>query len=446
MMQAQTLPISVNSAGPAPAAAAARGQSGNGAPENTPFGQTLSREIEQRQQARSQAPAPAPQQQAKPAQAQAGRNESKAPAKAAEGTAKQERAEAGDAAEAQAASGSSPAGAAEADEAAASAVESAAVTPVTDMLALVASMAAPAVAAPIEGDPAAAVTADPAAAGAALAAAIAPVAPLAGAEVLATAVTVAPAAGLAVAHDNATPGSTAIPETAQEAGGMFVGALAQAAQGNRAQQAAQQGAPAGAAPQQDGAALAALTERIADSAAAATPSAQETSFVSQVQAARLEQVQANPLAAGDRLPARVGTPAWDRQLGQKIVWMVAGADQSATLTLNPPDLGPVQVVLNVTNDQATVNFTSAQPEVRQALETAMPKLREMMGESGITLGSATVNAGMPEQQQQAQRENDARNGNGGGNGRGLNEAGGEGNAPAAPVRRTALPGQVDTFA
>ena len=45
--------------------------------------------------------------------------------------------------------------------------------------------------------------------------------------------------------------------------------------------------------------------------------------------------------------------------------MTAGALQTASLTLNPPNLGPLQVVLNVTHDQATASFFAAQPEVRQ---------------------------------------------------------------------------------
>lgn len=102
--------------------------------------------------------------------------------------------------------------------------------------------------------------------------------------------------------------------------------------------------------------------------------------------------------ATERLTPRVGTPAWDQALGQKVVWMVAGEQQSASLTLNPPDLGPLQVVLNVSNSQANATFIAAQPEVRQALEAALPKLRDMLGEAGIQLGQASVNSGEPNQQ------------------------------------------------
>jgi flagellar hook-length control protein FliK len=115
-------------------------------------------------------------------------------------------------------------------------------------------------------------------------------------------------------------------------------------------------------------------------------------------AAVFEAAQA-AAAPADRIAARVGTAAWDQQVGQKIVWMVAGEEQSASLTLNPPDLGPLQVVLSVTNDQASVTFSSSQQEVRQALENALPRLREMMGENGIALGNATVDAGMPDGRQ-----------------------------------------------
>lgn len=103
-------------------------------------------------------------------------------------------------------------------------------------------------------------------------------------------------------------------------------------------------------------------------------------------------------AAGKHLAPSVGTAAWGQALGEKLVWMASGNQQTASLTLNPPNLGPLQVVVNVSNDQATANFFAAQPEVRQALESAFPRLREMMNEAGIQLGQATVSAETPQQQ------------------------------------------------
>ena len=166
------------------------------------------------------------------------------------------------------------------------------------------------------------------------------------------------------------------------------------------------------------------------------------------QPAMLEAAEA-AAAASEGLSARVGTGQWENQVGQKIVYMVGSEEQTASLTLNPPDLGPLQVVLSVSNDQASVTFSANQEEDRQALENAQPRLREMMSESGIALGNASVNAGMPDSSQA--REQAARNGGGfNGNGRGRGD-GGNVVEEAAPrtVTRTAMlgdRGMVDTFA
>lgn len=170
----------------------------------------------------------------------------------------------------------------------------------------------------------------------------------------------------------------------------------------------------------------------------------------QAQAARLDAV-GNPAAMpGDRIPARLGTQAWDNQVSQRIVYMV-GKEQAATLTLNPPDLGPVQIVLSVSNDQATVAFSADQLEVRQALENAMPRLREMMSESGIALGNATVDANVPDQRQQQQ--DSERRAQAGQNGTGVVNGDGQDATPAlnevAPRTRTVAlgdRGMVDLFA
>lgn len=147
-----------------------------------------------------------------------------------------------------------------------------------------------------------------------------------------------------------------------------------------------------------------------------------------------------PTAHVDKLTPAVGTPAWDQALGQKIVWMAQGGEQTASLTMNPPDLGPMQVVLSVSNNQATVDFMAAQPEVRQALEAALPRLRDMMGESGIQLGQANVSAGG--QQQFAGFEGGGRSG-----GRGTaDHAGAEAPQLRQGVVRIARDGAVDTFA
>ena len=111
-----------------------------------------------------------------------------------------------------------------------------------------------------------------------------------------------------------------------------------------------------------------------------------------------------------RLEARVGTPAWDGALAQKVTWMVTQQLQVAQLQLNPPNLGPMEVMLTVGNGpdpQTRIEFTSPHLAVREAIQAALPHLREMMADNGISLGSATVSADSFQQQAQAGRQDHA---------------------------------------
>jgi len=104
------------------------------------------------------------------------------------------------------------------------------------------------------------------------------------------------------------------------------------------------------------------------------------------------------LGSSNQIHAYPGKTGWDQAISQKIVWMVGAAEQTATLSLNPPDLGPLQIVINVSNQMADTTFISNNAEVRQALQDGIANLREKMAESGIQLGQANVNSGGRPQQ------------------------------------------------
>lgn len=179
---------------------------------------------------------------------------------------------------------------------------------------------------------------------------------------------------------------------------------------------------------------------------AAQPNAATVVPTALQQAMSLSQQAALSGQAVQRLTPAVGSQGWDQAVGQKVLWMANGGLQSASLTLNPPDLGPLQVVLHVTNDHADATFITAQPEVKQALENAMPKLREMMDQAGIQLGQATVNTGTPNQQQSSNQQQ-ARGASGSSGFSGGNDDA-EIHVATVPVRPASSGGQglVDTFA
>lgn len=86
----------------------------------------------------------------------------------------------------------------------------------------------------------------------------------------------------------------------------------------------------------------------------------------------------------------LGNKEWADDFSQKIRWVSTQQNQVAELHLNPPDLGPLSIVLKISDNQATALFTSPHSAVRDAVENAVPKLREILADNGIMLGDATV--------------------------------------------------------
>ena len=89
--------------------------------------------------------------------------------------------------------------------------------------------------------------------------------------------------------------------------------------------------------------------------------------------------------AASGLAPRVGSPDWAPALSDRVAWMVEGEVKQADLQLNPPELGPLEVRISMVDDEARITFTASHPQVREALETALPKLRDMLGSSGVQL-------------------------------------------------------------
>lgn len=122
----------------------------------------------------------------------------------------------------------------------------------------------------------------------------------------------------------------------------------------------------------------------------------------------------NPAVASERrglLPVglqSIGLPVthqkWGQALGQRVVYMASQQLQQAQITLNPEKLGPVQIRLQIDHDQkVNVVMTAQHGVTREAMEAAMPRLREMLEQAGIDVGSVDVN----DQKQFADSEKEA---------------------------------------
>ncbi|MDP2399265.1 MAG: flagellar hook-length control protein FliK [Burkholderiales bacterium] len=93
-----------------------------------------------------------------------------------------------------------------------------------------------------------------------------------------------------------------------------------------------------------------------------------------------------------RIEVPVSQTGWSEAFAQRVLLLAGKQQQSAELHLNPPDLGPVSIVLSMDNDLANVFFSSPLVPVREAIENAMPTLREALGQAGIQLGEASVSS------------------------------------------------------
>lgn len=107
----------------------------------------------------------------------------------------------------------------------------------------------------------------------------------------------------------------------------------------------------------------------------------------------LEPVSGVPSTAQPSvLTASVGTTEWQQNLGQQLACFTREGIHHAELRLHPEDLGSLHISLRINNDQVQLHFAAADHQVRAALETAMPHLRNSLAESGISLGQTNVAA------------------------------------------------------
>lgn len=87
-------------------------------------------------------------------------------------------------------------------------------------------------------------------------------------------------------------------------------------------------------------------------------------------------------------------PMHDRRfaeaLGGRLQWLAEQGGGEVRLRLSPEGLGPVEIRLHLDGDRVDLAMHASLAETRQALEQALPKLREMLAQGGLQLGQADV--------------------------------------------------------
>ncbi|MBO9716428.1 MAG: flagellar hook-length control protein FliK [Pseudoxanthomonas sp.] len=167
------------------------------------------------------------------------------------------------------------------------------------------------------------------------------------------------------------------------------------------------------------------------------PAATATPFVLP-QATTTSPAAAPALSAPHAPVPQLHGEAFADDVGTHVQWLAEQKIGHAHIRISPQDLGPVEIRLQLDGDRISADFSSAQPEVRQALENGLPRLREMLGQNGFQL----AHAGVGQQSRQEGGSESRRGATAGGSGSG--DGNGEAGMPAAP--RLVARGLLDAYA
>ncbi len=131
-----------------------------------------------------------------------------------------------------------------------------------------------------------------------------------------------------------------------------------------------------------------------------TPSVGLTPQQTAQAAALHERHAAGVLHLDTQLPLQ--TPRFAEGFGQQVVVLAQNGIQQAQMSLNPPELGPIDVRITFHHDEASVQIAAASGLARETIQEALPRLRELMDSAGVRLNDAGVFAQLPQREQSPQ--------------------------------------------
>lgn len=83
---------------------------------------------------------------------------------------------------------------------------------------------------------------------------------------------------------------------------------------------------------------------------------------------------------------------WTPALGARLMTMVANDVQHARIQLDPPELGSLEIRMQVQNDQASVQVSAQSHQVKDVLDSSAQRLRDALAAEGIELNDFSVSA------------------------------------------------------
>jgi flagellar hook-length control protein FliK len=144
--------------------------------------------------------------------------------------------------------------------------------------------------------------------------------------------------------------------------------------------------------------LTAVSSSGADAPAAlAGASAQRfDSPVGSLAAATYAAVDASASVVQVQVAAAIDSPAFAASLASQVSVLTRDGIERAEIRLNPAEMGPVQVRIQVDGRDAKVEFSADLSSTRQVLEASLPQLAGSLREAGFTLSGGGVFQQAPE--------------------------------------------------
>ncbi|MEO6362991.1 MAG: flagellar hook-length control protein FliK, partial [Caldimonas sp.] len=137
--------------------------------------------------------------------------------------------------------------------------------------------------------------------------------------------------------------------------------------------------------------------------------------------------QLSPSAATSAAPAAVAapltmstplaSPAFAADFGVQVSLLAQGGVQQAELHLNPSEMGPVSIRIDLTGSEARVDFGADVAATRQAIEDGLPALAAALRDAGFTLAGGGVSAHAGGQRGDGRAGHEAQSGTGTGRAR-----------------------------
>ena len=161
--------------------------------------------------------------------------------------------------------------------------------------------------------------------------------------------------------------------------------------------------------------------------------------------ARAQEARESPLR---QYTTSVQTPVqeqgkWGEQVAGKIAWMAGRSIQAADIQLNPPDMGPIDVRVQVQNEQASITVHAQNNAVRDMLELNSNRLREMLQENGLDLAEFDVSGNAADDDRGGESEQGQPGAGEAGDGLMVSQ---EGERVSTGTLSVSLPDGIDTYA